>query len=150
MTARCSLCAHEIPERSETCPYCHGVVEGQRLPVALVLLLGAVLAGFAIYLPQACPALGQFQFELAFKRFNASRQVRCVSGHGEDQSRCVAMAKWPQCFGLCAPCDACSRCELTSLAPSQRPGVVLTSIRVGLCSGRLSAGVRARNARRDL
>ena len=95
MTARCSLCATRFPSAAKR-PLLPRRGRRERLPVALVLLLGAVLAGFAIYLPQACPALGQFQFELAFKRFNASRQVRCVSGHGEDQSRCVAMAKWPQ------------------------------------------------------
>ena len=43
--------------------------------------------------PQARPALRQFQFELALKRSNALRQVRCVSVHGEDQSCCVAIGR---------------------------------------------------------
>ncbi len=49
-TAKCSLCAADIPEGVSTCPHCQTTVEGQRLPLGLVLLICAILGGIAVYL----------------------------------------------------------------------------------------------------
>ena len=49
-TAKCSLCAADIPEGASTCPHCQATVEGQRLPLGLVLLICATLGGIAVYL----------------------------------------------------------------------------------------------------
>lgn len=49
-TAKCGLCAADIPEGASACPHCQATVEGQRLPLGIVLLICATLGGIALYL----------------------------------------------------------------------------------------------------